>query len=614
MGGEEPAEDTGAGEPDTNTATNSSSNASVKEPVAQQSQCDANTEPEQDPDAPSNGQDETELRENGDQKVSEPPGVEHSEPIEHGVADPEPSESPADPETVEEDATPQLAQDAADSKSIEDDAGPMRLQDSAVTQPPGDEEESEPPPDAAAVDRPQDGDQPTDDAATAAESHSGGESAPDPVAPDMEPEQDTPAAEPEQNTLAAEPEPDTPAVEPEQDTPAAEQEPDAPAAEPEQGTPAAEPEQDTPAAEQEPDTPAAEPEQDTPAAEPEQDTSAAEPKSDTPAAEPKPDTPAAEPDQATPAAEEPTDAAEESYAVPPVAPMTGPTLELPVPEPSASPAPAELDDAFSIVVPGAPGDADADGGEGEGGANEGATGDVTVTVPGPSDSPAFRPYSETPVYSEPGLPEPPPETPAPAPAPAPPPPPARDAPCSGDWHRKTVDDLVAMDVPDVRLPRCLGWGPCEIRGWLGRLGLSQYVDALLNNNICGRRLCLLTASNLPRMGITDWEHILTITGSVRELLSVDDYVLYEQTYERPPPGRMTRALYLQCAWPSGQPAPSSQRYGQFLRRHGFLDVLLEMTNRPIVQLPQKPASSLYREIPVASVPSVLSKPSQSDSM
>ncbi|XP_037069711.1 cell surface glycoprotein 1-like [Pollicipes pollicipes] len=508
MGGEEPAEDTGAGEPDTNTATNSSSNASVKEPVAQQSQCDANAEPEQDPDAPSNGQDETELRENGDQKVSEPPGVEHSEPIEHGVADPEPSESPADPETVEEDATPQLAQDAADSKSIEDDAGPMRLQDSAVTQPPGDEEESEPPPDAAAVDRPQDGDQPTDDAATVAESHSG------------EPEQDTPAAEPES------------------------------------------------------DTPAAEPEQDTPAAEPEQDTSAAEPESDTPAAEPEPDTPAAEPDQATPAAEEPTDAAEESYAVPPVAPMTGPTLELPVPEPSASPAPAELDDAFSIVVPGAPGDADADGGEGEGGANEGATGDVTVTVPGTSDSPAFRPYSETP----------------------------------------TVDDLVAMDVPDVRLPRCLGWGPCEIRGWLGRLGLSQYVDALLNNNICGRRLCLLTASNLPRMGITDWEHIRTITGSVRELLSVDDYVLYEQTYERPPPGRMTRALYLQCAWPSGQPPPSSQRYGQFLRRHGFLDVLLEMTNRPIVQLPQKPASSLYREIPVASVPSVLSKPSQSDSM
>ncbi|XP_037069709.1 magnetosome-associated protein MamJ-like [Pollicipes pollicipes] len=238
MGGEEPAEDTGAGEPDTNTATNSSSNASVKEP---------------------------------------------------------------------------------------------------------------------------DGDQPTDDAATVAESHSG------------EPEQDTPAAEPES------------------------------------------------------DTPAAEPEQDTPAAEPEQDTSAAEPESDTPAAEPEPDTPAAEPDQATPAAEEPTDAAEESYAVPPVAPMTGPTLELPVPEPSASPAPAELDDAFSIVVPGAPGDADADGGEGEGGANEGATGDVT-----------------------------------------------------------TVDDLVAMDVPDVRLPRCLGWGPCEIRGWLGRLGLSQYVDALLNNNICGR--------------------------------------------------------------------------------------------------------------------------------
>ena len=214
----------------------------------------------------------------------------------------------------------------------------------------------------------------------------------------------------------------------------------------------------------------------------------------------------------------------------------------------------------------------------------------------PSVSPGFRPYSETPVYSDSGAapsPSPPPETPPP------------DQPCSGDWHQKTVDDLIAMDVPDVRIPRCVNtWGACEIRGWLRGLGLEQYVEALLNNGICGRRLCLLTASNLPRMGVTDWRHIRAITASVRSLLSVDEYVPYERRFDRPPPGPMTRALYLQSARPTGTPPPSSSRYREFLRRHGFLDVLLELTNRPVVELPQPQPQELYREISMPPVPSV----------
>ncbi|KAF0291469.1 hypothetical protein FJT64_010429 [Amphibalanus amphitrite] len=199
--------------------------------------------------------------------------------------------------------------------------------------------------------------------------------------------------------------------------------------------------------------------------------------------------------------------------------------------------------------------------------------------PLPAISPGFRPYSETPVYSDSEA--------APSPPPAEPPPrsPPADLPCSGDWHQKTVDDLIAMDVPDVRIPRC-------------------YAEAMMNNGICGRRLCLLTASNLPRMGITDWRHIRTITGSVRRLLSIADYVPYERQLDRPPPGPMTRALYLQCARPTGPPPPSSQRYTEFLRQNGFLDVLLELTNRPVVMLPQPQPEALYREIAVPPVPSL----------
>ena len=223
-----------------------------------------------------------------------------------------------------------------------------------------------------------------------------------------------------------------------------------------------------------------------------------------------------------------------------------------------------------------------------------------VSVPGrPSASPGFRPYSETPVYSDSG----------PAQSPPPPETPPPDQPCSGDWHHKTVDDLIAMGVPDVRIPRCATtWGACEIRGSLRSLGLEQYAEAMLNNGICGRRLCLLTASNLPRIGITDWEHIRLITASVRSLLSVADYVPYERQLDRPPPGPMTRALYLQCARPTGPPPPSSGSYRQFLRQHGFLDVLLELTNRPVVELPQPQPPALYREIAGPPVPSITGTP------
>ena len=39
--------------------------------------------------------------------------------------------------------------------------------------------------------------------------------------------------------------------------------------------------------------------------------------------------------------------------------------------------------------------------------------------------------------------------------------------------------------------------------------------------MCGRKLIWVDASSLPRMGVTDWEHVCQLAALVRELLAVE---------------------------------------------------------------------------------------------
>lgn len=41
------------------------------------------------------------------------------------------------------------------------------------------------------------------------------------------------------------------------------------------------------------------------------------------------------------------------------------------------------------------------------------------------------------------------------------------------------------------------------------------------NLVSGRKLILVDASSLPKMGVQDWEHVKSIAGDIRKLLGQD---------------------------------------------------------------------------------------------
>jgi len=71
------------------------------------------------------------------------------------------------------------------------------------------------------------------------------------------------------------------------------------------------------------------------------------------------------------------------------------------------------------------------------------------------------------------------------------------------------------------LPKCLNWSTEDVMQWISDLGFPHYRNCLKENFINGRKLIFLNASNLPKMGIHNFEDILTITSSVRTLLQMD---------------------------------------------------------------------------------------------
>jgi len=71
------------------------------------------------------------------------------------------------------------------------------------------------------------------------------------------------------------------------------------------------------------------------------------------------------------------------------------------------------------------------------------------------------------------------------------------------------------------LPKCLNWSTEDVMQWISDLGFPHYRNCLKENFINGRKLIFLNASNLPKMGIHNFEDILAITQSVRTLLQMD---------------------------------------------------------------------------------------------
>ncbi|XP_027700711.1 sterile alpha motif domain-containing protein 15 [Vombatus ursinus] len=71
-------------------------------------------------------------------------------------------------------------------------------------------------------------------------------------------------------------------------------------------------------------------------------------------------------------------------------------------------------------------------------------------------------------------------------------------------------------------PFYLTWSPEDVAEWISQLGFPQYKECFTTNFISGRKLIHVNCSNLPQMGITDFEDMKVISRHTRELLGIEE--------------------------------------------------------------------------------------------
>lgn len=76
--------------------------------------------------------------------------------------------------------------------------------------------------------------------------------------------------------------------------------------------------------------------------------------------------------------------------------------------------------------------------------------------------------------------------------------------------------------PPTTGPAFLTWTPTEVADWIESLGFPQYKECFTENFISGRKLIHVNCSNLPQIGITDFEHMKEISRHVRQLLEIKE--------------------------------------------------------------------------------------------
>ncbi|KAM4853127.1 sterile alpha motif domain-containing protein 15 [Thomomys bottae] len=68
----------------------------------------------------------------------------------------------------------------------------------------------------------------------------------------------------------------------------------------------------------------------------------------------------------------------------------------------------------------------------------------------------------------------------------------------------------------------LAWSPETVADWISYLGFPQYKECFTTNFISGRKLIHVNCSNLPQIGISDFEDMQIISHHVRELLKIEE--------------------------------------------------------------------------------------------
>ncbi|KAM6202664.1 sterile alpha motif domain-containing protein 15 [Rhynchocyon petersi] len=93
-----------------------------------------------------------------------------------------------------------------------------------------------------------------------------------------------------------------------------------------------------------------------------------------------------------------------------------------------------------------------------------------------------------------------------------------------------LSEEVKESLPEKAQPRettelqfeYLHWSPNDVAEWIGHLGFPQYKECFTANFISGRKLIYVNCSNLPQMGITDFEDMKVISGHARDLLGIEE--------------------------------------------------------------------------------------------
>ncbi|XP_076463023.1 sterile alpha motif domain-containing protein 15-like [Babylonia areolata] len=86
----------------------------------------------------------------------------------------------------------------------------------------------------------------------------------------------------------------------------------------------------------------------------------------------------------------------------------------------------------------------------------------------------------------------------------------------------TESTTIVEDLKDSRVPSPMYWSVDQVAEWIEELGFPHYKSCFTTNMIDGRKLIRIEASAMPRIGITDFEHIKIITKSIRDLLTIEE--------------------------------------------------------------------------------------------
>ncbi|CAD7688671.1 unnamed protein product [Nyctereutes procyonoides] len=119
----------------------------------------------------------------------------------------------------------------------------------------------------------------------------------------------------------------------------------------------------------------------------------------------------------------------------------------------------------------------------------------------------------------------------------------------------------------------LKWSPEKVAEWISELGFPQYKECFTTNFICGRKLIHVNCSNLPQMGITDFEDMKVISQHTRALLGIEE-PLFRRSITLP--YRDNIGLFLEQKGHTGVKS-DSLTFSEFVQAAGLQDYAPKIT-------------------------------------